>query len=228
MGGHLHGFCVTDYCSKISSLDRNTRPRLPAAARKPVLWGGVIKVKTRCFLHMAKAVAAKMFAAVPAGDNNQLAHPLGPLQHAQDHHPSATFPIIRLQRHTIEQNTPAVMSRFGIFLVPLQIAERHINLCPIFNCAAGNRIFRAAITEDYPNFLITMPLAKGSEPRACSSLCHRGFHPSDPIRIARMGTKEPIACIGNAREISRAAHRIKPCVLRHFRAQAVRLKLKGF
>ena len=99
---------------------------------------------------MAKAVAAKMFAAVPAGDNNQLAHPLGPLQHAQDHHPSAAFPIIRLQRHPFEQNTPAVMSRFGIFLVPLQIAKRRINLCPICNCAAGNRIFRAAVTEDYP------------------------------------------------------------------------------
>ena len=148
----MHGLCVTDYYRKISSSGRNTRPRVPAAARKPVLWSGVIKVKTRCFLHMAKAVAAKMFAAVPAGDNNQLAHSLAPVQHTQDHHPSAAFPIIRLQRHSIEQDTPAVMSRFGIFLVPLQIAERRINLCPICNCAAGNRIFRAAVTEDYPQF----------------------------------------------------------------------------
>ena len=55
---------------------------------------GVIQVEPRCLLHMAEAVAAEMFATVPAGDNNQLTRPFGPLQHAQNDHSSATFSII--------------------------------------------------------------------------------------------------------------------------------------
>ena len=61
-----------------------------------------------------------------------------------------------------------------------------------------------------------------------SKLCHRSFYPGDPIRIARVCAKEPIGRIRNPREIGGAAHRIKTRFLRHLRAQAIRLKLKGF
>ena len=55
---------------------------------------GVIQVEPRCLLHMAEAIAAEMFAAVPTGHDDQLIAPLSPFQHTQNDHPSAAFSIV--------------------------------------------------------------------------------------------------------------------------------------
>ena len=54
----------------------------------------MIEVEPRCLLQMAEAIAAEMFAAVPAGHDDQLIAPLSPFQHTQNDHPSAAFSIV--------------------------------------------------------------------------------------------------------------------------------------
>ena len=61
---------------------------------RQALGRGVIEVETRCLLHMAEAIAAEVFAAVPAGHDDQLIAPLSPFQHTQNDHPSAAFSIV--------------------------------------------------------------------------------------------------------------------------------------
>ena len=65
-----------------------------AQPSRQALGRGVIEVKPRCLLHMAEAIAAEVFAAVPAGHDDQLIAPLSPFQHTQNDHPSAAFSIV--------------------------------------------------------------------------------------------------------------------------------------
>ena len=61
---------------------------------RQALGRGMIEVEPRCLLHMAEAIAAEMFAAVPTGHDDQLIAPLSPFQHTQNDHPSAAFSIV--------------------------------------------------------------------------------------------------------------------------------------
>ena len=65
-----------------------------AQPSRQALGRGMIEVEPRCLLHMAEAIAAEMFAAVPTGHDDQLIAPLSPFQHTQNNHPSAAFSII--------------------------------------------------------------------------------------------------------------------------------------
>lgn len=64
---------------------------------------------------MAEAIAAQMFAAIPAGDHDQMATSPA-LQHLQDDRPRARLAIIGFDRALGTDQPPAVMRGAGEFL----------------------------------------------------------------------------------------------------------------
>ena len=79
---------------KILKCIKNLLKMTFAQPSRQALGRGMIEVEPRCLLHMAEAIAAEVFAAVPAGHDDQLIAPLSPFQHTQNDHPSAAFSIV--------------------------------------------------------------------------------------------------------------------------------------
>ncbi len=70
---------------------------------------------------MAKPVTSEVFAAVPAGHHDQMIVQPRAVKHSDDHHASAAFAIIPLDRSAFAQmDGPAIVGGPGVFSIGFQ------------------------------------------------------------------------------------------------------------
>ena len=73
---------------------------------------------SHAILYPAEAIAAQRRAPEPARYHNDMINQFGALEHAQDHHARAGFPIIMLYRPILAQHCgPTIMAGFGVFFI---------------------------------------------------------------------------------------------------------------
>jgi len=77
----------------------------------------VVKIMAHTVLHMAKAVASKMLAAVPSRDDDNVILKIFAFKHAQDNHPRPGFSVIVFDRRAVENSSPRVVGGLGELLV---------------------------------------------------------------------------------------------------------------
>ena len=56
----------------------------------------VVEVMTHRILDMSETISAKLFAAKPSGDHDDMVLQTIPFQHANDHHPGTGFTVVIL------------------------------------------------------------------------------------------------------------------------------------
>lgn len=88
----------------------------------------IVEVVTHAVLHVAKAVTAKVFATIPAGDDDDVVGEPLALKHSQDDHPCPAFAVIILDWRIVKDSRPGVVGGFGELLGAAQGFEGDLNV----------------------------------------------------------------------------------------------------
>lgn len=105
----------------------------------------MVQIMAYGVLNMAKTVAAQMFAAVPAGDHNDMIMQFFPLQHSDDDHAGPGFAVVTLGRSIPLKEGPAIMSSLGEFFTAAELLDKGLCLRSRAARPARNRIFRPPV-----------------------------------------------------------------------------------
>ena len=97
---------------------------------------------------MAKPVATKVFAAVPAGYHDKVILEVFAFEHAQDHHAGAAFAVVVFLGRAVDDSRPSVVGGFSEFLVLFEGFEGGVDVVAAGYRVAGDRVFGAAVGED--------------------------------------------------------------------------------
>ena len=103
---------------------------------------------------MTKPVSPQVLPPVPPRDYHQMVLQVLTLQHAQDHHSSATFAIVSLLRATLGQDcTPCIVGGLTIGFATVQIGESCVNGGAVGYRCSGNRVTRSPVRQDDTEFV---------------------------------------------------------------------------
>ena len=115
-------------------------------------------------LHIAKSVAAQMFAPIPAGHDDYVITQILSFEHPQNDDAGSAFAVVILGAARISQQRPRVVCCFGKFLAAAEFlnegsGRRYIDARPPGHC-----VFRPTVIDDvfqHAHFrLVALPLRR--------------------------------------------------------------------
>lgn len=118
------------------------------------------QIMAHAILNMPETITSEMFAAIPAGDNDEMVFKGFSLEHAQDHHACAGLAVIVLDRRSLNNRSPCVVRGFREFLVSAQRLDGVLNILFRCNRPARDRVFRAPVRNDIVEGLHPLILVK--------------------------------------------------------------------